>query len=603
MQHTNLKIDEKTVELIEASSVEQPVNEPACMSDPEAAEVLGDRWSIVEMLGYGGMGTVFKVRDRNSGKVFAIKLLHKHLRHDNRSLRRFEREAKAATAMTHPHIAAVYDCAVGNGGVPYLLMDCLEGLTLKQLIASSGPINYMRAIDLVEQVCDALTYAHARGIIHRDIKPGNLLIIEKDGGVELAKLFDFGIARAVPDLCIDLTQGLTQTGEMFGSPYYMAPEQCKGESTDERTDIHALGVLLYEAVTGQKPYQGRNSFAALLNVVGAQPPDFPESLNLPADFINVVMKCLEKDPGNRYQSAAELSRDLAKIREGKPIDSILSTFVTFFVLNEKVLRFLCLMLLVLSFLMPSNWMMPELRRFLCGIASMIVLWKVLVDCQSIVVEGLKALGDHISSLANKRTRVSRHQDKTGKGNLSDACKLALKNPLLRLVWLISFIFAVFGASRTGVMSGLSLLLTLFFGIPFSIFFWRTLHSTIVDGFSELVGGVRALAKKMNASAGRSADLCRLDQKKALPRQAISTGLKVAVQSKPLRMTVCLVWIILTSCLAFIVPRDWKVGHLPTGLFIVALCVYVPFVMFCVAKAANRKKGTGHSGTGCRLVRL
>ena len=175
-------------------------------------------------------------------------------------------------AMTHPHIAAVYDYGVGNGGIPFLVMDYMPGQTLEQLKS---------------------------------------------------------------DRCIDLTQGITQTGEIFGSPSYMAPEQCKGETVDERTDIHALGVLLYEAISGQKPFQGKNSFAVLLNVVSAKPAACPEYIKLPPDCISTVLKCIEKDPDDRYQNASELSHDLQKIREGKRITSSFAVFMHSFILTRR----------------------------------------------------------------------------------------------------------------------------------------------------------------------------------------------------------------------------------------------------------------------------
>ena len=313
-----------------------------------ASDILGERFEVLSFLGQGGMGAVFKVHDHTLGKIVAVKILNPRLMHDQQSIKRFEQEAKAAIALTHPHLAAVYEYGIGKNNTPFLVMDYLEGTTLDELLKSENTLDYKRAIDIFIQLCEAAHYAHSKGVVHRDIKPSNIIVMRlnrktdteqkldvdgskrtnlgTDAGIEFAKLFDFGIAKVLPNQAIDFTQDMTQTGELFGSPLYMSPEQCKGLPVDGRSDIHALGCVIYKALTGVHPYEGKNFVDTVVKVITQEAPPFAKTrtptafgVKPPAVLEQVVLHCLNKSPSDRYSNADLLKLDLEKIRDGKPI--------------------------------------------------------------------------------------------------------------------------------------------------------------------------------------------------------------------------------------------------------------------------------------------
>lgn len=287
----------------------------------DARNILGERFEVIELLGQGGMGTVFKVRDTNIDAILAVKILNSSLMQDKNSVKRFQREAKAAMSLSDAHLAAVYEYGVGKGA-PFLVMDYLEGDTLDSLLNSQGYFDQNRAVNLFVQICEGLAQAHQKGVIHRDVKPSNVIITRPGTTTEFAKIFDFGIAKVLPDQALDFTQDTTKTGELFGSPLYMAPEQCRGIQADQRTDIHALGCLMYKTVTGHHPFEGKNFLETVVKIVTTDPLSmrqaYPEA-NISAPLEQVILHCLEKDPDNRYQTMDALRNDLEKILDGKPI--------------------------------------------------------------------------------------------------------------------------------------------------------------------------------------------------------------------------------------------------------------------------------------------
>lgn len=289
----------------------------------EASSILAERFDVIEFLGEGGMGSVFKARDKNLRRIVAVKILNPRLIHDQQSVKRFEQEARAAIALTHAHLAAVYEYGIGSNNTPFLVMDFLEGSTLEDLLKVEKWLDYKRAIDIFIQICEAVHYAHLKGVIHRDIKPSNIIVMRKSAGVEFAKLFDFGIAKVLPNQGIDFTQDMTQTGELFGSPLYMSPEQCKGFAVDGRSDIHALGCVMYKALAGVHPYEGKNFVDTVVKIITTDPAKISQLApgRIPANLEQVIMRCLSKDAEYRYQNAAELQADLERIRDGKPIKS------------------------------------------------------------------------------------------------------------------------------------------------------------------------------------------------------------------------------------------------------------------------------------------
>lgn len=286
---------------------------------------LGDRYEVLNQIGQGGMGAVYKVKDKAIGKEFAVKVMNPCLVQDKVSVKRFEQEAQAAKSLTHANLAAVYSFGVSKAGSPYLVMDYLDGQTLEQTLKCEGFLDAPRALDIFIQAGEAIAEAHLKGVIHRDIKPSNI-ILEKRASVtgqdiDFVKLVDFGIAKVLPSQ-EKAYENLTQTGDIFGSPLYMSPEQCQGNMQDRRSDIYSLGCVMYEALTGIQPYGAENPIKIILKHIH----DDPQSINtlkndykIPPDLDKVIMHCLQREPDDRYQSADELVRDLRKIRDGAKV--------------------------------------------------------------------------------------------------------------------------------------------------------------------------------------------------------------------------------------------------------------------------------------------
>jgi len=259
------------------------------------------RYQIVAELGKGAMGVVYKATDPNIGRSVALKTLRLDLEGMEAAelLRRFRNEARAAGVLNHPNIVTIYD-AGEHGGMFYIAMEFIAGETLQQVLKSERMVQTDKAIDIVRQVCAGLDFAHAKGIIHRDIKPANVML-EPDGTV---KIMDFGIAKGIGG-------GMTSTGQVLGTPNYMSPEQVKGRTLDGRTDLFSLGVVLYEMLTGERPFTGQNVTTVIYKIVNEHPPaprDLDTSFH--PGLSAAIMKALAKAPEERYQSGAELARDL-----------------------------------------------------------------------------------------------------------------------------------------------------------------------------------------------------------------------------------------------------------------------------------------------------
>ena len=273
-------------------------------------------------LGAGGMGEVYRAKDTRLGRTVAIKVLPPDFAADPERKRRFEQEARAVSALNHPNICALYDigsaAVPGAGQVDFLVMEYLEGQSLAERIAK-GPMPLREALAAGAQIADALSKAHRQGIIHRDIKPGNV-ILTKEG----AKLLDFGLAKARPaaaavDAGATLSMGtapITQAGYIAGTVPYMAPEQLEGRETDARTDIFAFGALLYEMLVGRRAFGGESQASIIAAIMTGDPPPLAERQSVtPASVERLVRQCLAKDPDKRWQSAGDIARHLEGILE------------------------------------------------------------------------------------------------------------------------------------------------------------------------------------------------------------------------------------------------------------------------------------------------
>ncbi|MBS1989856.1 MAG: serine/threonine protein kinase [Cyanobacteria bacterium SZAS LIN-3] len=284
-------------------------------NDPWIGKTFADRYVIESVLGLGGMSVVYKAKHKLMGRIVAIKMLHNVLKQDVTALERFKLEAQACSSLNHPNVITVYDFGVTPDGEPFFVMDCLEGESLKDLIDRKGRIPYDRALSIFKQICEGLEAAHKVGIVHRDLKPANVIVTKQDDGSEHVRLVDFGIAKMVKQDSKN-QQHLTKTGEVFGSPIYMSPEQCLGRNIDARSDIYALGCLMYETLSGVPPFLG-DGFLETMNMhVGDKARPLAEVVpdaNVPAELVDIINRCMEKDPGARFQNVGEVRDTLVYI--------------------------------------------------------------------------------------------------------------------------------------------------------------------------------------------------------------------------------------------------------------------------------------------------
>jgi eukaryotic-like serine/threonine-protein kinase len=282
-----------------------------------AARLVGGRYEVGEILGYGGMAEVHRGRDVRLGRDVAVKILRSDLARDPTFQNRFRREAQAAAGLNHPAIVAVYDTGEdesADGSTPYIVMEFVEGRTLREILKTEGPLAPQRAMEITADVCAALDFSHRSGIVHRDIKPGNVMITEA-GAV---KVMDFGIARALADNAATVTA----TSSVIGTAQYLSPEQARGESVDARSDVYSTGCLLYELVTGHPPFVGDSPVAVAYQHV-RENPQIPSSVHsaIPPALDSIVMKALAKNPLNRYQTAAEMRADLQRALGGQAVEA------------------------------------------------------------------------------------------------------------------------------------------------------------------------------------------------------------------------------------------------------------------------------------------
>ena len=292
------------------------------LDDPLIGETLAGKYKIERLIKTGGMGSVYRGRHVLMDKTVAIKVLRPSLAGDDAVVARFSREAKAASKISHPHAVSVTDFGEAENGVVFMVMEYLDGRTLKQAIASEGPLTLDRAVEIVRQVAGALDVAHSQGVIHRDLKSENIMLVHHNGD-EWAKVLDFGIAKILQPIGSAADVDITQANLVVGTPQYMSPEQCsQSGALDARSDVYSLGIIIHEMLTGQLPFTGESATVVMMKQVQDPPPSVLASqAQLPAAVDQVIKRALAKQPIDRFQSAGELSSALAEAASEEPAEA------------------------------------------------------------------------------------------------------------------------------------------------------------------------------------------------------------------------------------------------------------------------------------------
>jgi serine/threonine protein kinase len=264
-------------------------------------EVLSDRYELEELVGSGGMSSVYRAHDRLLERKVALKVLHQHYTDDEEYVERFRREARAVASLSHPNIVTVIDRGEHEGR-QFIVFEYIDGENLKQLIERRGPAPVSTALELAIQIAHGLSFAHQQGLVHRDVKPQNVLL----NGDGEAKVTDFGIARS-----LEVVHGMTQTGTVLGTSDYIAPEQAQGQRVDEHTDVYSLGVVLYELLLNEVPFPGENFVAIAMRHINEEPPSIRDKRpDVPPHVEAAVHRAMAKDPADRFQTMADFSAEL-----------------------------------------------------------------------------------------------------------------------------------------------------------------------------------------------------------------------------------------------------------------------------------------------------
>lgn len=307
---------------------EYPLSERFCPRDGTAlrsatagtdlmGSVVADRYHILKKLGEGGMGQVYLAEHVKMGRKSALKVMNPGMNQDPDAIARFNREASNASRLNHPNICAIYDFGETPDGLIYLAMEFIEGQSLTSLVEKSGALPAARAASIIHQSADALQVAHDAGIVHRDLKPDNIMIAKNRDGTDLAKVVDFGIAKAHSSDA----QKVTKTGMVVGTPEYMSPEQLSGDKLDGRSDIYSLGLVAFNCLTGTLPFPSASAQEAMIARLIEQPKTLAEmkpDVAWPAEVQQVMDKALARDSAERYQSAAQFGRELWAACESMP---------------------------------------------------------------------------------------------------------------------------------------------------------------------------------------------------------------------------------------------------------------------------------------------
>jgi tRNA A-37 threonylcarbamoyl transferase component Bud32 len=279
--------------------------------DPLVGHILDGKYELTARLGEGGMSVVYRARRLHIGDEVAVKILLRKFVKDDAALARFRREARAAALLHHPNVITIHDFGeTGDDNAPaYIVMEFVKGTPLRDLLNSQQHFTVDRAVRLMRGICAGVGAAHRQGVVHRDLKPENILVVapDDDSEFESVRVVDFGLAKLLADA------GVAPTGTVVGTPYYMSPEQCLGETLDARSDVYSLGAMLYEMVSGRRPFTADTVSGIIAKQLSEPPPPLPSTVTIPRRLSAAIMQCLAKDPDDRPQTATELGRQLQAI--------------------------------------------------------------------------------------------------------------------------------------------------------------------------------------------------------------------------------------------------------------------------------------------------
>jgi serine/threonine-protein kinase len=292
---------------------QQEILDPAAQLYEEwLGKIVDERFRIIDVLGIGGYSVVYKAQDIETPRAVALKMIHQHLATQSEAVARFQREISTSRGLDHPNIARIFHAGATDKGQLYLAMEFLSGVTLSEEIATRGKLSPPRAVSVTKQVCAGLHHAHMQGIVHRDVKPANVFLTQGD----VAKILDFGLVKVMDKTKRAAT--LTQTGATIGTPCYMSPEQCHGYDLDARSDVYALGCMLYEMLCGDRVFDNESYVVLMQKHVSERPNYVPlEASGVPKPVISVIDRALQKDRNNRWRSAADLAQALVAATEQK----------------------------------------------------------------------------------------------------------------------------------------------------------------------------------------------------------------------------------------------------------------------------------------------